>query len=74
MNGQKIRQYEQVTIGKNIIKVRLSHKIGQTDPVRKLQLLGVPFTREALAKTERGIRHVQLRAIKPCPKQAVTSC
>ena len=64
---QKIKQDEQGTIGKNIRKVRLSHKIGQTDLVRKMQLLGVPITRESLVKIERGIQHIQLiqlRAIR----------
>ncbi len=67
MEEQKIKQDKYGTIGKNIRKVRLSRKIGQTDLVRRVQLLGVPLTRESLVKIERGIQHIQLaqlRAIK----------
>ena len=67
MTEQKIKQDHEGTIGKNIRKIRLSRKIGQTDLVRKVQLMGVPLTRESLVKIERGIQHIQLsqlRAIK----------
>ncbi len=67
MTEQKIKQDHKGTIGKNIRKIRLSHKIGQVDLVRKVLLMGVPLTRESLVKIERVIQHIQLlllRAIK----------
>ncbi len=67
MNEQKIKQDCNGSIGKNIREIRLSRGLGQTELVRKVQLLGVPITRETLVKIERGIQHiqlVQLRAIK----------
>ncbi len=48
--------------------------IGQTEPVRQMQLLGVDVTRETPVKIERGIRHIyasRLRAIREILK---TSC
>ena len=66
MAGQKIKQ-DDIHIGKNIRRVRQSRKIGQTELVRELDLLGVSLTREALVKIERGIQHItatQLRAIR----------
>lgn len=67
MERQKIKQDASGSIGKNIREIRLSKGIGQTELVRKVQLLGVPLTRETLVKIERGIQHiqvVQLRAIR----------
>ncbi len=67
MNEQKIKQDSTGSIGKNIREIRLSRKIGQTELVRRLQLMGEPITRECLVKIERGIQHIQLsqlRAIK----------
>lgn len=67
MINQKIKQDCNGNIGKNIRKIRLSRGLGQTELVRKVQLLGVPLTRETLVKIERGIQHiqiVQLRAIR----------
>ena len=32
--------------------------IGQTEPVRQMQLLGVGVTRETPVKIERGIQHI----------------
>lgn len=67
MVNQKIKQDCNGNIGKNIREIRLSRGIGQTELVRKVQLLGVPLTRETLVKIERGIQHiqvVQLRAIR----------
>lgn len=34
--------------------------MGQTELVRRLQLDGVPMTRETLVKIERGVRHIEL--------------
>lgn len=67
MNDQKIKSDNNITIGENIRKIRLSRKIGQTELVRLLQLRGIPMTREALVKIERGIQHIyasQLKAIR----------
>lgn len=48
--------------------------IGQTEPVRQMQLLRVDMTRETPVKIERGIQHIyasRLRAIREILK---TSC
>jgi len=63
---QKIKQ-DNTCIGHNIRKLRLAQEIGQTELVRRLQLLGISMTRETLVKIERGIQHIsisQLRGIK----------
>ena len=62
---QKIKQ--DICIGANIRKIRQEKELGQTEQVGLLQLEGVPMTREALVKIERGTQHIQasqLRAIK----------
>ncbi len=67
MNEQKIKSDENISIGANIRRIRLSKGIGQTELARMLQLDGVDITRESLVKIERGIQHIyvsQLRAIK----------
>lgn len=67
MIKQKIKSDENIDIGKNIRRIRLSKKIGQTELISQLQLQGVSMTRESLVKIERGIQHIyatQLRAIK----------
>lgn len=67
MEEQKIKQDDIIHIGKNIRRIRKSKKIGQTELVRRLQLIGVDMTRETLVKIERGIQHIyagQLAAIK----------
>ena len=66
MDG-KIKQDSNIPIGKNIRNVRIAKGIGQTELVRRMQLLGVDLTRETLVKIERGIQHIyatQLRAIR----------
>lgn len=66
MEEQKIKQ-DQIQIGRNIRRLRLEKKLGQTELANKLQLEGVDMTREALVKIERGIRHIsatQLKAIR----------
>lgn len=60
---QKIKQDIFIPIGKNIRKVRKSRNIGQTELVRKLQLLGIDMTRETLVKIERGIQHIQAKQL-----------
>lgn len=67
MDTQKIRNDSKNTIGKNIRKIRKEQGIGQTELVRRLQLINVDITRESLVKIERGIQHIkldQLRGIK----------
>lgn len=67
MINQKIKQDDAGNIGKNIREIRLSRGLGQTELVRKVQLMGVQLTRETLVKIERGIQHIQiaqLRAIR----------
>lgn len=62
---QKIKQ--DICTGANIRKIRQEKELGQTELVGLLQLEGVPMTREALVKIERGTQHIQasqLRAIK----------
>ena len=64
---QKIKQDSVISIGRNIRQIRKEKGMGQTEFVRKLQLLGVEMTRETLVKIERGIQHIQaqqLRAIR----------
>ena len=66
MDG-KIKQDSNIPIGKNIRNVRIAKGIGQTELVRRMQLLGVDMTRETLVKIERGSQHIyatQLRAIR----------
>lgn len=60
---QKIKQDAFIPIGKNIRRVRKARKIGQTELVRQLQLLGIDMTRETLVKIERGIQHIQARQL-----------
>ena len=62
---QKIKQ--DIRIGENIRRVRLSRGLGQTDLVRLLQIEGCDMTRECLVKIERCVHHIkaeQLQAIK----------
>ena len=66
MEGQKIKQ-DEIHIGQNIRRIRLEKGVGQTELVRRLQLEGVPMTRETLVKIERETQHiqaVQLRGIR----------
>lgn len=63
---QKIKQ-EDTQIGINIRRIRLETRTGQSELARKLQLMGVPMTRETLVKIERGVQHLtvtQLRGFK----------
>lgn len=60
---QKIKQDTFIPIGKNIRRVRKSRKIGQTELVPQLQLLGIDMTRETLVKIERGIQHIQAKQL-----------
>ncbi len=64
--NQKIKQ-DDISIGKNIRRIRKARGIGQTELAIKLQLVGIDITREALVKIERGIQHIyasQLKAIR----------
>lgn len=57
MEEQKIKR-DAIFIGKNIRENRRSRHIGQTEPVRQMQLLRVDMTRETPVKIERGIQHI----------------
>ncbi len=64
--NQKIKQ-DDISIGKNIRRIRKARGVGQTELAIKLQLAGIDVTREALVKIERGIQHIyasQLKAIR----------
>lgn len=63
MGEQKIKQAGG-EIGRNIRRVRLERGMEQTELVRRLQLDGVPMTRETLAKIERGVRHIELSELR----------
>jgi transcriptional regulator with XRE-family HTH domain len=66
MEEQKIKQ-DKIEIGQNIRRIRLEKNIKQTELVRRIQMMGLPMTRETLVKIERGVQHVyatQLRAIR----------
>ena len=64
MAEQKIKQDNEIQIGMNIRAVRKAQGIGQTELVRRLQLLGVNITRETLIKIERGIQHIQASQLR----------
>lgn len=57
MEEQKIKQ-NAIFIGKSIRETHRSRHIGQTEPVRQMQLLRVDMTRETPVKIERGIQHI----------------
>lgn len=61
---QKIKQNSYIPIGENIRRIRKYKKIGQTELVRRLQLLGIDMTRETLVKIERGIQHIQAQQLQ----------
>ena len=58
MQTQKIKQ-DEIHIGANIRALHLARGMGQTELARRLQLAGVPMTRESLVKIERGTQHIQ---------------
>ena len=60
---QKIKQDNLIPIGENIRRIRKERKIGQTELVRQIQLLGIDMTRETLVKIERGIQHLQAQQL-----------
>lgn len=67
MDNEKIKNDSNNTIGKNIRRIRMKKGVGQTELVRRLQLIDVDITRECLVKIERGVQHIkleQLRGIK----------
>lgn len=61
---QKIKQDNFIRIGQNIRDIRNSKGIGQTELVRRLQLMNIAMTRESLVKIERGIQHIQVSQLK----------
>lgn len=60
----KIKQDAAGTVGTNIRKIRKSRGIGQVELVRKMNLRGIPITRECLVKIERGIQHIQIQQLR----------
>lgn len=60
---QKIKQ-DAIFIGKSIREIRRSRHIGQTEPVRQMQLLRVDMTRETPVKIERGIQHIYANRLR----------
>ena len=73
MEKQKIKQ-NAVFIGKSIREIRRSRHIGQTEPVRQMQLLRVDMTRETPVKIERGIQHIYASRLRAIRKNRKTSC
>ncbi len=61
---QKVKQDGIIHIGKNIRNIRKSKGIGQTELVRRVQLLDVSITREVLVKIEREIQHIQASQLR----------
>ena len=61
---QKIKQDYIIRIGENIRAIRKSQKIGQTELVGQLQVIGINMTRETLVKIERGIQHIQASQLR----------
>jgi len=64
MAGQKIKQDNEIQIGMNIRTIRKSKGVGQTELVRRVQLMGINMTRETLVKIERGIQHIQASQLR----------
>jgi transcriptional regulator with XRE-family HTH domain len=64
MFEQKIKQDSEIRIGENIRSIRRAQKIGQTELVGCLQVMGISMTRETLVKIERGIQHIQASQLK----------
>ena len=64
MAEQKIKCDNEIQIGANIRAVRKLQKVGQTELVRQLQLMGVAMTRETLVKIERGMQHIQASQLR----------
>ena len=65
---QRIKQ-EGGEIGRNIRRIRKEKKIGQKELAVMLQIIGIPMTRDALVKIERGTQHIslsQLQGIRDC--------
>lgn len=73
MEEQKIKR-DAIFIGKNIREIRRSRHIGQTEPVRQMQLLRVDMTRETPVKIERGIQHIYASRLRAIRKICKTSC
>lgn len=63
----KIMSDDQIDIGSNIRRIRLSKGMKQVDMMIKLQLLGFNVTKETIVKWEHGNKHFKashLKAIK----------
>ena len=64
MDNPKIKSDPVIDIGSNIRTIRKEKKVGQTELVRQMQLIGVEMTRETLVKIERGIQHIKASQLK----------
>lgn len=67
LNEGRIDAVDEHIIGRNVRRLRISKKMGQTELVAKLQLMQISITRETLVKIEGGRQHiklVQLRGIR----------
>lgn len=73
MEEQKIKR-DAIFIGKSIREIRRLRHIGQTEPVRQMQLLRVDMTRETPVKIERGIQHIYASRLRAIRKIFKTSC
>jgi len=62
LGEEKIIDNENI-IGSNIRRIRLEKGIGQTELVKKLQLMNVGITRETLVKIESGKQHIKLEQL-----------
>lgn len=58
LREEKIIDKENI-IGRNIRRIRLEKRIGQTELVRELQLNKIGMTRETLVKIEDGRQHIK---------------
>ena len=70
---QKIKQDSNGNIGRNILAIRKSKGIGQTELVRLLDLQGISITRECLVKIERGVQHIQVEQLKAIKEELGTT-
>ncbi|WP_318036060.1 helix-turn-helix domain-containing protein [Enterococcus spodopteracolus] len=62
LGEEKIIDNENI-IGSNIRRIRMEKGIGQTELVKKLQLMNVGITRETLVKIESGKQHIKLEQL-----------
>lgn len=69
--GQKLKQ--DISIGKNIRKIRKSRDLTQDQLACKLQLIGCDISRGSLAKIEAGIQNIRVSELKAIRQVLETS-